>query len=79
MATYRAYRLAVGIELNPCTRLSRGSRPSLVLVRSTRGPVETMRDIKQNLFFALVYVPIAAMSLSSVSVGNSLRLRTVRL
>lgn len=73
------------------------------IVRARRLARATMRNIKQNLFFALVYnasgVPVAAgvlypffgilispifaaaaMSLSSVSVvGNSLRLRTVRL
>ena len=73
------------------------------LVRARRLSQVTMRNIRQNLFFALVYnavgVPIAAgvlypltglllspmigalaMSLSSVSViGNSLRLRSVRL
>ncbi len=73
------------------------------IVRARRLARATMRNIKQNLFFALVYnasgVPIAAgvlypffgilispifaaaaMSLSSVSVvGNSLRLRSVKL
>ncbi len=73
------------------------------IVRARRLAHATMRNIKQNLFFAFAYnatgVPIAAgilypvfglllspiiaaaaMSLSSVSViGNSLRLRTVRL
>jgi Cu+-exporting ATPase len=73
------------------------------LVRARRLSEATMRNIKQNLFFAFVYnalgVPVAAgilypfiglllnpiiaaaaMSLSSVSViGNSLRLRAVRL
>ena len=73
------------------------------IVRARRLSRATMRNIKQNLFFALVYnvagVPVAAgvlypffgilispifaaaaMSLSSVSVvGNSLRLRTVRI
>jgi P-type Cu+ transporter len=54
------------------------------LVRARHLSEATMRNIKQNLFFAFVYnalgVPIAAMSLSSVSViGNALRLRAVRL
>jgi Cu+-exporting ATPase len=73
------------------------------IVRARRLSEATMRNIRQNLFFAFVYnasgVPIAAgvlypllgvllspvlaaaaMALSSVSViGNSLRLRTVRL
>jgi Cu+-exporting ATPase len=73
------------------------------LVRARRLSEATMRNIRQNLFFAFVYnglgVPVAAgvlypfiglllnpiiaaaaMSLSSVSViGNSLRLRAVRL
>jgi Cu+-exporting ATPase len=73
------------------------------IVRARRLSRATMRNIKQNLFFALVYnaagVPVAAgllypvfgilispifaaaaMSLSSVSVvGNSLRLRNVRI
>ncbi len=73
------------------------------IVRARRLSRATMRNIKQNLFFALVYnaagVPVAAgllypffgilispifaaaaMSLSSVSVvGNSLRLRKVRI
>jgi Cu+-exporting ATPase len=73
------------------------------IVRARRLSQATMRNIRQNLFFAFVYnaagVPIAAgllypifgillspelaaaaMALSSVSVvGNSLRLRRVRL
>jgi P-type Cu+ transporter len=73
------------------------------IVRARRLSEATMRNIRQNLFFAFVYnssgVPIAAgvlypflgillspvlaaaaMALSSVSViGNSLRLRTIRL
>ena len=73
------------------------------IVRARRLARATMRNIKQNLFFALVYnasgIPVAAgvfypffgilispmfaaaaMSLSSVSViGNSLRLRSVKL
>ena len=54
------------------------------IVRARRLALATMRNIRQNLFFALAYnalgVPVAAMSLSSVSViANALRLRRVDL
>ncbi len=103
-------RAAVGLAMGTGTDVAMQSAGITLVKGDLRGIVRarrlgraTMRNIRQNLFFAFVYnglgVPLAAgilypffgillspmiasaaMSLSSVSViGNSLRLRTVRL
>lgn len=103
-------RAAVGLAMGTGTDVAMQSAGITLVQGDLRGIVRarrlgraTMRNIRQNLFFAFVYnglgVPLAAgllypffgillspmiasaaMSLSSVSViGNSLRLRTIRL
>jgi P-type Cu+ transporter len=103
-------RAAVGLAMGTGTDVAMQSAGITLVKGDLRGIVRarrlgraTMRNIRQNLFFAFVYnglgVPLAAgllyphfgillspmiasaaMSLSSVSViGNSLRLRTIRL
>ncbi len=103
-------RAAVGLAMGTGTDVAMQSAGITLVKGDLRGILRarrlgraTMRNIRQNLFFAFVYngfgVPLAAgllypffgillspmiasaaMSLSSVSViGNSLRLRTIRL